>query len=143
MIDPDFPNVNRGDRDDEGTNVRKIQYLLRDRGFSLGIDGIFGPETDGKVRQFQQSNALAVDGIVGPKTWSRLIVQIQRGSTGDAVRAVQSQLTFLAVDGDFGNLTDNGVRGFQNHSGIEVDGIVGHDTWLALTLSPIITGEGW
>ena len=113
----------------------------RHRGSSLGVDGIFGPQTDDRVRKFQQSNQLVVDGIVGTKTWSKLIVQVKRGSTGDAVRAVQSQFTFLTVDGDFGNLTDAAVRGFQNMSGIEVDGIVGPQTWLALTLSPIVSGE--
>jgi len=141
MTVSDFPNVRKGDRDQEGTNVRKIQYLLRHRGSSLGVDGIFGPQTDDRVRKFQQSNQLVVDGIVGTKTWSKLIVQVKRGSTGDAVRAVQSQFTFLTVDGDFGNLTDAAVRGFQNMSGIEVDGIVGPQTWLALTLSPIVSGE--
>jgi peptidoglycan hydrolase-like protein with peptidoglycan-binding domain len=141
MTDSDFPNVRKGDRDQEGTNVRKIQYLLRHRGLRLGVDGIFGPETDGRVRQFQQSNGLVVDGIVGPKTWSKLIVQIQRGSTGDAVRAVQSQITFLVLDGIFGDKTDNAVRGVQNQAGIDVDGIVGPKTWRVLTLRPIISGE--
>ena len=137
---PDFPNVRRGDRDQEGTNVRKVQYLLRQRGFSLTVDGIFGPQTDDRVRKFQGSNQLVVDGIVGPKTWSKLIVQVKRGSNGDAVRAVQSQFTFLVVDGIFGDKTDGAVRGFQNQSGIDVDGIVGPQTWLALTLSPVISG---
>lgn len=141
MTDSDFPNVRKGDRDQEGTNVRKIQYLLRHRGLSLGVDGIFGPETDSRVRQFQQSNGLVVDGIVGPKTWSKLILQIQRGSTGDAVRAVQSQITFLVLDGIFGDKTDNAVRGVQNQAGIDVDGIVGPKTWRVLTLRPIISGE--
>ena len=137
---PDFPHVRRGDRDQEGTNVRKIQYLLRQRGLSLTVDGIFGPQTDDRVRKFQGSNQLVVDGIVGPKTWSKLIVQVKRGSNGDAVRAVQSQFTFLVVDGIFGDKTDGAVRGFQNQSGIDVDGIVGPQTWLALTLSPVISG---
>ena len=140
MATSDFPLVRQGDRDQEGTNVRKIQYLLRHRGHSLGVDGIFGPQTDDRVRRFQRSSRLVVDGIVGPRTWSALIVQVQRPSTGDAVRAVQSQFTFLVVDGVFGDRTDGAVRGFQNRSGIDVDGVVGPQTWLALTLSPIISG---
>ena len=135
----DFPNVKQGDQDQEGTNVRKIQYLLRQRGSTIGVDGIFGPKTDEAVRKFQQSNGLVVDGIVGPKTWAKLIVQVQKGSKGDAVRAVQSQFPFLAVDGDFGDKTGNAVRGFQTASGIDGDGIVGPNTWKALTLSPIVS----
>ena len=110
MTTSEFPSVKKGDRDQEGTNVRKIQLLLRQRGLTLGVDGIFGPETDDRVRQFQTTSQLAVDGIVGTRTWSKLIVQVQRGSTGDAVRAVQSQFTFLVVDGDFGDRTDAAVR---------------------------------
>ncbi len=140
MATAEFPNVKRGDRDVEGTNVRKVQLLLRHRGQSLAVDGIFGPQTEDRVRQFQRANGLAADGIVGRRTWPKLIVQVKRGSTGDAVRAVQSQFTFLAVDGIFGDRTDGAVRGFQNQSGIDVDGIVGPQTWLALTNSPIVSG---
>lgn len=139
MAMADFPNVRKGDRDREGTNVRKIQLLLRHRDYSLTVDGIFGPQTEDRVRRFQRANRLVADGIVGPRTWPRLIVQVKRGSAGDAVRAVQSQFTFLVVDGIFGDRTDGAVRGFQNRSGIDVDGIVGPLTWRALTNSPIIS----
>jgi peptidoglycan hydrolase-like protein with peptidoglycan-binding domain len=37
------------------------------------IDGIFGPQTDGAVRGFQQALGVAVDGIVGPITWRALV----------------------------------------------------------------------
>jgi len=136
MSDSDFPNVKKGDQDQEGTNVRKVQYLLREHGATVAVDGIFGPKTDEAVRKFQQANHLVVDGIVGTKTWTKLILQIQKGAKGDAVRAVQSQFPFLNVDGDFGDLTSNAVRGFQTHSGLDDDGIVGPKTWRALTLSP-------
>lgn len=35
-------------------------------------DGIFGPGTEGIVKQFQQSKGLGVDGIVGPNTWAAI-----------------------------------------------------------------------
>lgn len=38
----------------------------------LGVDGSFGPKTDGKVREFQSRNQLVSDGIVGPMTWASL-----------------------------------------------------------------------
>jgi peptidoglycan hydrolase-like protein with peptidoglycan-binding domain len=81
-----------------------------------------------------------VDGIVGPDTWTALIIQVKRGSRGDAVRAAQEEFQFragepgqgLQVDGIFGPKTDAAVRGFQEALQIVVDGIVGPVTWRAL-----------
>jgi peptidoglycan hydrolase-like protein with peptidoglycan-binding domain len=132
-----WPLVSQGA---QGHPVPSLQYLLRARGHTVAVDGIFGPRTDAAVRAFQQSKGLAVDGIVGPNTWSALIVQVKRGSQGDAVRAVQEEFRFragepgqgLVVDGIFGPKTDAAVRGFQQALGIAVDGIVGPVTWRAL-----------
>src|SRR3954452_23307447 len=139
-----WPLVSKGARDHP---VRTLQQLLRARGNPITVDGVFGPGTDAAVRAFQQSRALAVDGIVGPRTWSALVVQVQQGSTGDAVRGVQEEFRFrdgsgdpshgLQVDGIFGPKTDAAVRGFQqalstDHPEVAVDGIVGPVTWRAL-----------
>ena len=139
-----WPLVKQGD---EQHPVRTVQYLLRARGHAVTVDGIFGPATDGAVRSFQQQRGLSVDGIVGPNTWSALIVQVQQGSQGDAVRGVQEEFQFrnlsgdpskgLQIDGSFGPKTDAAVRGFQQalHTDIPsvtVDGIVGPVTWRAL-----------
>jgi peptidoglycan hydrolase-like protein with peptidoglycan-binding domain len=132
-----WPLVRRGD---QAHPVPSLQYLLRARGHSVAVDGIFGPKTDAAVRAFQQSRNLAVDGIVGPKTWTALIIQVRQGSQGDAVRAVQEEFQFrtgepgqgLQVDGIFGPNTDAAVRGFQQALQITVDGIVGPVTWRAL-----------
>jgi len=139
-----FPLVRRGD---QAHPVPSLQYLLRANGRSVTVDGIFGPNTEAAVRAFQQSKGLAVDGIVGPNTWSALIIQVKRGSQGDAVRAVQEEFRFragepsqaLQVDGIFGPKTDAAVRGFQQALGITVDGIVGPVTWRAL-ISGMLSG---
>jgi peptidoglycan hydrolase-like protein with peptidoglycan-binding domain len=129
--------------------VRTLQQILRHRGYALAVDGIFGPITEGAVKDFQQSKGLAVDGIVGQNTWPKLIVQVQRGSTGDAVRGVQEVMKFhdqsdgegppIHVDGIFGPQTDRFVRGFQNAIDIDVDGIVGPVTWRAM-VSGMLSG---
>jgi peptidoglycan hydrolase-like protein with peptidoglycan-binding domain len=50
--------------------VREAQRLLG----SLAVDGIFGPLTDRRTRDFQASNPpLVVDGIIGPRTWAALL----------------------------------------------------------------------
>jgi peptidoglycan hydrolase-like protein with peptidoglycan-binding domain len=134
-----FPLVRRGDRDHP---VATLQHLLRAHGQNIAVDGIFGPITEGAVRAVQTGNGLVVDGIVGPQTWPVVIVQVQQGSTGDAVRGVQEEFQFrnlsgdpsqgLQIDGIFGPLTDAAVRGFQQALGVSVDGIVGPITWRAL-----------
>ena len=54
-----------GDR----AGIRKFQAQLKKRGWSIGVDGRFGPATKKIVRQFQAEKGLAVDGAVGPATW--------------------------------------------------------------------------
>jgi peptidoglycan hydrolase-like protein with peptidoglycan-binding domain len=119
----------------KGEDVRTVQYLVTAQGHSTGVDGIFGPLTKAAVEAFQSSRGLGVDGIVGPQTWPQLIIQVRQGSSGDAVRAVQSQIHGrgagggLAIDGIFGPLTNDAVRAFQTLLGLSVDGIVGPQTW--------------
>ena len=128
-----FPTVRMGAT---GEVVTSIQYLLRHRGADIVVDGDFGEQTQGAVRDFQKSKGLTVDGVVGPRTWQALIVTVKRGDQGDAVSAVQSQLTArgqdVVVDGDFGDQTHGAVRDFQKSKGLTVDGVVGPQTWAAL-----------
>jgi peptidoglycan hydrolase-like protein with peptidoglycan-binding domain len=136
-----------------GENVRSIQYLLNAHRAAAGtassagsaaapealvVDGIFGPLTAAAVRSFQTAHGLQVDGKVGNQTWPVLIIQVSNGSTGDAVRAVQSQLHsrsgWLTIDGIFGPQTLSVVQSFQSFCDFSVDGIVGPITWNGLTL---------
>ena len=62
---------------------------------------------------------------------------LRRGSTGPAVRSLQSTLNAwggarLLVDGVFGPVTEAAVIRFQKAHGLVVDGIVGNQTWGAL-----------
>ena len=118
-----------------GENVRTVQYLVTAQGHPTAVDGVFGPATKTAVQAFQSSRGLSADGIVGAQTWPQLIIQVQQGSNGDAVRAVQSQMhsrgggAAIAVDGVFGSMTNDAVRAFQALTGMTVDGIVGPQTW--------------
>jgi peptidoglycan hydrolase-like protein with peptidoglycan-binding domain len=60
-------------RGSQGHPVPALQYLLRDRGHHVTVDGIFGPKTGAAVEQFQTADQLRVDGIVGPLTWRALV----------------------------------------------------------------------
>jgi hypothetical protein len=56
----------------QGTHVRTIQQRLKDLGYAMTIDGIFGPGTREVVVAFQRKKNLLADGMVGPKTWAGL-----------------------------------------------------------------------
>ena len=131
---------------DAGPNVKAVQYLLRQRGYSLTADGDFGPITKSKVIEFQRANGLAADGVVGPNTWGKLILTVRQGSSGEAVRGVQTLLVKngrnVAVDGIFGSGTHSAVVNFQSAHGLTADGIVGPITWEHLVGSASSGGTG-
>jgi peptidoglycan hydrolase-like protein with peptidoglycan-binding domain len=143
MATSDWPLVKVGRK---GELAKTAQYLLRQHGATIQVDGDVGPLTDAAIKAFQTSKGLTADGIIGNQTWPKLIVQVKKGSKGEAVKAAQGQLRLrnlpqtlnLAVDGDFGPLTDAGVKAFQqalndeNYVNTPVDGIVGPVTWHAL-----------
>lgn len=56
----------------KGDGVQTMQQRLSDLGFSLDVDGNFGPGTAKAVVAFQQKNNLGSDGVVGPNTWAAL-----------------------------------------------------------------------
>jgi len=56
----------------KGASVQSIQQRLSNLGYSLSVDGNFGPGTVSAVMAFQQKNNLGNDGIVGPGTWAAL-----------------------------------------------------------------------
>jgi peptidoglycan hydrolase-like protein with peptidoglycan-binding domain len=143
MVQP-WPAVRRGDK---AHPVPTLQYLLRQQGRVVLVDGEFGPRTDAAVRALQHERHLAEDGLVGPATWRALIVTRRRGDRGEAVRAVQEEFQFRNLSGDparaprldgvFGPITDGAVRSFQHslHAddpAIVVDGVVGPRLWQAL-----------
>lgn len=62
------------------------------------------------------------------------------GDTGEAVKKLQETLLNLGyklpmygADGDFGTETETAVKKFQAHNKLEEDGVVGPNTWAALT----------
>lgn len=65
--------MRRGDR---GEHVRSLQILLTGRnckGNMHAPDGIFGPNTEGAVKQYQNEMGLTSDGIAGEQTMTALL----------------------------------------------------------------------
>jgi GH25 family lysozyme M1 (1,4-beta-N-acetylmuramidase) len=51
-----------------GVDVAALQQRLEDLGFTVSVDGSFGPQTRLAVIGFQESRGLTADGVVGPLT---------------------------------------------------------------------------
>lgn len=57
----------------QGQAVKMLQEAIWSLGFNpLGIDGIFGPNTEAAVKRFQAAMHISVDGIAGPQTYGAL-----------------------------------------------------------------------
>lgn len=63
------PTLRKGNR---GADVRTLQALLGDKGYTVLVDGIFGDKTYEAVKAYQAEHGLLVDGIVGKATWKKL-----------------------------------------------------------------------
>ncbi|KYG30550.1 peptidoglycan-binding domain-containing protein [Alkalihalobacillus trypoxylicola] len=150
--EPEYPAfeepVGMGDR---GEIVEMAQEQLNRLGYGTAVDGIFGPETEKHVMEFQEELSLEVDGIVNAETYQALMYSIEEpkypafeepvrmGDRGEIVESAQEQLNRLgygtAVDGIFGPETEKHVMEFQEELSLEVDGVVGAETYQALMYS--------
>ena len=100
----------------EDPQVRTVQNILRSLGFvakmdsgaikQIGVDGIFGPETEQAVMDFQKSSGLLVDGIVGPITiqalqeaYTRRMIEIG-APTASAATPVPERMQLRRVEAD-------------------------------------------
>lgn len=131
-----YPTVRYGS---QGNFVYLLQFMLRQNGYNLTVDGIFGNGTLTALIDFQNKNGLSPDGIAGQNTWRTLLVlpprpTLREGNRGVYVRYLQEKLTSKlyplgTIDGIFGGNTKNAVVQFQQENGLTADGIVGPRTW--------------
>lgn len=73
-----YPKLSYGS---SGASVRQLQQALNKAGYSLDVDGGFGPKTQAAVLDYQKKNGLAADGVVGSETWGSLM-----GTTASAAK---------------------------------------------------------
>jgi len=72
-----------------GDDVAQLQRQVGSLGFDAGrVDGIFGPDTETALREFQRNTGLPVDGVCGPSTLQALARLTGRAAhQGDTVVA--------------------------------------------------------
>ncbi len=87
-------NISYGD---QGEDVKQIQALINGFGFNLIIDGIFGPETQDAIIDFQRRSGLVADGVVGEQTWGALnsplvVADTQQNTTGKILTSLPTTI---------------------------------------------------
>jgi peptidoglycan hydrolase-like protein with peptidoglycan-binding domain len=115
----------------KGAQVSKLQTALH-----VKADGVYGPETEDAVYQYQATHGLEVDGVVGPKTTEAIAsdTPAKAPSTSNAIKIVQAALG-VSVDGEYGPETYEAIKAFQESRNINVDEVVGPQTWHAMHIS--------
>ncbi len=146
---------------DQGAEVSDLQSRLATAGcYNGSADGIFGAVTKAAVVECQQRHGLDPDGVVGPATeaalsrGSQTVSQsfntsdqnssnatyggvLQQGDQGIAVSDLQSRLRAAgyysgAINGVFGQQTEDAVISLQRARGLTADGIAGYQVTQAL-----------
>ncbi|MDH3462664.1 MAG: peptidoglycan-binding protein [Acidimicrobiia bacterium] len=74
-----------------GEDVSELQSRLNSLGFDAGkVDGIFGPETEHAVIEFQHNRNLAEDGKVGPAVVTEILL-VTRGEMKEGREAIRER----------------------------------------------------
>ncbi len=115
----------------EGNNGNYPNDRVRRREISSASSLIFGyarPEYPSVTFRKSSANTINV-----------FLPTLRKGDSGNSVKILQAFLIAYeystgtsGIDGEFGSDTESAVRQFQKNSKIEVDGIVGKDTWSEL-----------
>lgn len=109
-------------------------------GAGLIVDGDYGPKTKKALVTLLQrclvnvyGAKIKIDGDFGPETKSTCQAVV-KGDKGLLVSILQAGLMVngiweTKIDASFGDLTEKGVREFQEKAGIKVDGSAGAETF--------------
>lgn len=74
-----------------GEDVAELQSRLNSLGFDSGkVDGIYGPETESAIRDFQRNRNLAEDGRTGPEVLTEVRL-VTRGTMKESRHAVRER----------------------------------------------------
>ena len=120
-----------------GPKVCVLQRSLTRAGFTVGVDGGFGPQTRAAVRTAQRRFGMRPTGVSGPTLMQRLRrggpaagqvggTTLRVGSRGVRVRKLQVALLRkgydVDVDGEFGPATRRALIRWQRRTGLPADG---------------------
>lgn len=144
-----------------GTSDDFIHLLFTDgRNVSAGITS---PQARDELQRHGATKAIALDGggstkllaygvMVNNQSVNNTIINavgiwfdevpildsvLKNGSKGFDVIVLQKHLGNIVIDGDFGTATERAVKSYQEGKKINVDGIIGPQTWGAFKAKPV------
>ena len=142
MTSSGYPLLEQGA---SGADVALAQKVI-----GVTADGRFGPITASALATWQTKNGVPATKKLDNATWSRMVtlklipsrvanplakyvdVVLKRGSTGEAVKALQKAIGGLTVDGSYGPATETRVKAYQQSKGLAVTGVTDAKVWNAL-----------
>jgi hypothetical protein len=77
----------------QGEAVKTLQEFLK-----VTVDGIFGPNTEKAVKQWQSANMLTPDGIVGSKTWQAMAIANTDGTEREDIVISQNPTLDIKIN---------------------------------------------
>lgn len=121
-----------------------VQFQMKN---GLYVDGEAGPDTLGKMQELVKGNSAPKEDTSKPSVIKDEdqprqtgITMIRNGDKGNLVKLAQAALYHLgyelSIDGIFGDTFEKKIKQFQEKNGLEVDGIIGKDTWQKLLEIP-------
>lgn len=115
-----------------GDDVTELQRRLNQLGFDAGRpDGMFGPDTDHALREFQRGVGVQADGTCGPDTF-RAFDRLVRTVSGGSATTLREHVTLIGLQT---GVTDKVVV-------IDPAGDVGGPTGIALCHAMAVRAEG-
>lgn len=69
-VESDDPRNHSGYWRKDRAGIKRWQRQMKRRGWSISVDGRFGPQSEGVAESFQREKGLSVDGLVGAITWA-------------------------------------------------------------------------
>jgi glycoside hydrolase-like protein/putative peptidoglycan binding protein len=137
-----FSSYSRLNRGDTGAQVSALQCLLKERGYSVSVDGTFGSSTSKAIDAFRASLGWGPTAGTTNPTWTALLSAgskprvLKRGSVGEAVwrlqRALRAAQLTVPINGVYDGKTVSAVKAYRSANGLSAYQTTESSVWSPL-----------